>query len=390
MKRLIVALFAIAAGLAIASPSEAASTGPTVLDGTPICGLAAPAPGSTPVADDGVLKVASFNLLHSDLDEADMSLADRLPLEADALAASGADIIGAQEVARNTDFTPGDEYPQRHGFVAQRLAEMISARTGEAWTWCWSASNPHVPLTPDITTGGGNPLDALAVMFGNIPDSGTFSEGLAILTRFPVQWSRFHRMLPRSYEAVACLNLDPFCRLDATFDARQVLWARIATPLGGVDMFTTHIAHHIGGLSNTTKLLQARQAMQVVKNWSVRDALPDFLVGDFNSAPGGKVWNTVTNNGFVDTYRAAGGVECVAPGDAGCSGGPPDGGETYTAGPTRAMSERIDYVWARRGSCGLAVTNSQLIGNTPTLQSDGRYIWPSDHNGFVSTVRCNA
>ncbi|MEY2467432.1 MAG: hypothetical protein QOF21_130, partial [Actinomycetota bacterium] len=94
MKRLMVALFAIAAGLAVASPVDAAPTGPTLLDGTPICGVAAPAANSTPVADDGVLKVASFNLLHSDLDEADMSLADRLPLEADTLVASGADIIG--------------------------------------------------------------------------------------------------------------------------------------------------------------------------------------------------------------------------------------------------------------------------------------------------------
>jgi hypothetical protein len=52
------------------------------------------------------------------------------------------------------------------------------------------------------------------------------------------------------------------------------------------------------------------------------------------------------------------------------------------------MSERIDYVWARPGSCGLAVPNSDVIANTPTHQSDGRWIWPSDHYGFVSTVRC--
>ncbi|MGH9274307.1 MAG: endonuclease/exonuclease/phosphatase family protein, partial [Acidimicrobiales bacterium] len=383
---------AVVAVVVAGSPTRAdgasnASPGP--LDGTPLCGTEAPTGSAAPVTDDGVLRVASFNVLHSETDDGDVSLGDRLPLLAAAIADGGADIVGAQEVTRNLGFDPADEAPQRHGLVAQRLAAAIADRTGQPWGWCWSLSNPHVPLSPDVGPGGGNPIDAIAAENGNLPDPGDFSEGLAILTRFPIEASAFRRLTPRSYEAVGCLDLDPFCPLDALFDSRQVLWARVASPGGGVDMFTTHLAHTLTSLSDTTRALQVQQAIDITAEWATSDSVPDFLVGDFNSTPDSGVVASAIGAGFVDTYGASGGPDCTQPGATGCSGGPPSGADVFTAAAERPMSERIDYVFARPPStCALAVPASDLLGAEPSRLPDGRWLWPSDHLGFVSAVSC--
>jgi hypothetical protein len=53
------------------------------------------------------------------------------------------------------------------------------------------------------------------------------------------------------------------------------------------------------------------------------------------------------------------------------------------------MSGRIDYVLARpSGTCALTVPASEVIADEPSLQADGRWLWPSDHLGFASTVSC--
>ncbi len=381
-------------GLLVLAPSQAdagraQAAGP--LDGTPLCGVADPTGGAAAAPDDGVLRIATFNLLHSETDDGDRTLGARLPLLADAIARSGADAVGAQEVTRNMTFDPAAEAPQRHGLVAERLAAAVAARTGEPWSWCWSLSNPHVPLTPDLDLGGGNPLDAQAAAVGNFPDPGDFRDGVAVLTRFRIDASRFRRLPPRSYEAVACTDLDPLCSLAALFDSRQVLWTRLATPAGGFDFFTTHLAHGLTPLSDTTKLLQMQAALAITAEWATPDALPDLLVGDLNSVPGSPVLDAGAAAGFVDTYGAAGGAPCAAPGDAGCSGGPPDGQEVETAVAERPMSGRIDHVLARPPSgCSLTVPDSDVIGDEPSQQVDGTWLWPSDHLGFASTIACGA
>lgn len=385
----VVAALFVAAGTLGSAETAALVGAPNVLDGVPLCGIEASASDRPTLPDDGVLKVSTFNVLHSETVDGDVSLGDRLPLLADAIVASAADIVGAQEVTRNIAFDPGSEAPQKHGLVAQRLAAAIAFRTGESWHWCWSRSNPHVPLTPDVAPGGGNPLDDMAASMGNFPDAGDFSEGIAILSRFPISSSRFRRLPPRSYEVAACTSFDPFCPLDAVFDSRQVLWGRVQSPGGGIDMFTTHLAHGLTTLSDTTKLIQMKAALAIVDAWATPDALPDFLVGDFNSVPGSAVLNAATGASFADTYAAAGGTDCVTAGAAGCSGGPPDGDEVYSASATRPMSERIDYVMARPPStCALAVPDSDVIGNTATALPDGSWLWPSDHLGFTSTITC--
>ena len=384
-------LLAVVSAVTAPAVAESPDTSGGPVDGVPLCGAAA---GAGVTADDGVLRVGTFNLLHSDTDEGDATLAARFPIEADAIAGANVDVIGVQEATRNNEFAPGDEYPQKHGLVVERLAAALAQRTGHTWEWCWSLSNPHVPGTPDVEPGGGNPLDDMAAQFGNTPDPGDFREGVGIITRFHIAQARFRHMAPRSYEAAACVDPDPFCRLDAAFDARQVLWAHVQQPGGALfDMFTTHIAHEVTPLSPTTKLLQIKEAQQIVSEWSTPDALPDFLVGDFNTGSTDPAaadrYAAMIDAGYIDTYLAGGGVECTAPGVGGCTGNPHDGDESFTATATRVMDNRIDYVWALPGaSCALLPSQPALLGDNPVQQPDGRWLWGSDHLGSAATIAC--
>lgn len=395
LRSLIAALAMMAVGTTVSPGTATDTSGLPLVDGTPLCGVESPSAPEEPAADDNILRVATFNLLHSDTDDGDRSLGERLPLQAREIVTSGADVIGVQEATRNQGSDPANEYPQKHGLVVQRLAGELAERTGEPWEWCWSQSNPHVPGTPDVGAGGGNPLDEMAATYGNTPDPGDFAEGIAILTRFTIAQARFRRLAPRSYEAAVCLSADPICYLDSVFDGRQVLWAHIQDPGGEFfDVFNTHIAHGITSLSDSTKLLQVQQAVALIDQWATSDSMPDFLTGDFNSSPDSDRHQALIDAGFVDTYLAAGGSECVAVGDAGCTGNPADGDEVWTEGPARSMGTRIDYVWARpSGTCHLKAFDARLIGDQPRQDPDspdqGRpWMWPSDHLGVVSSVSC--
>ncbi|MBI2168695.1 MAG: endonuclease/exonuclease/phosphatase family protein [Actinobacteria bacterium] len=358
-----------------------------VVDGVPVCGTE----GAGTPSDDGVLKVASFNVLHSDTQEGDLTLGARLELEADAIVTSGADVVGMQEVTKNVDYDNGTnnaEFPQKHGTVAQRFATELAGRTSSAWHWCFFRSNPHVPGTPDIQPGGGNPLDDLAAMFGNTPDPGDFSEGLALVAKYPILDPRSHRLLPRSYESPACIPPDPLaCNLAAIFDSRQVIYGEIDLPGDNVEIFDTHIAHGLTDLSNTTKKLQVDQVLAWIELWQ-KPGIDEFLTGDFNSTPDTDRYDAVIDAGFTDTYLQGAGAsaECNPATGVGCTGNPPPGQEVFTTSgvTTRKMSERIDYVFAR----GCAASASAILGTNTGTWTDGRVLWPSDHLGLVSTVDC--
>lgn len=349
------------------------------LDRQPLCGEEDPPRAAPAPADDGALRIATYNLLHDFEDASDRTLDRRLELAADALHAAGADVVGAQEVVRNA----------ADGAVARRLAAELAARSGVTWYWCWSQSNPLFPGEPDVRSRGGvGPLSELLVDGTSLANGREFREGLAVVTRFPISAARFHRLPDRSYEAPFCVPPDPFdCNLSAVFDSRQVLWARIGGSGGhAFDFFTTHIAHELTPLSPSTKLLQVKAALRVVERWNDPDT-PDFLVGDFNSDPRSDRHEAVTDVGFVDTYLAAGGRECSAAAAGGCTGDPAEGEEVFTDGAGRTMRRRIDYVFAR----GCSVAGSRVIGTNArrvaTGPDAGTFLWPSDHLGVVSTCR---
>jgi endonuclease/exonuclease/phosphatase family metal-dependent hydrolase len=278
-------------------------------------------------------------------------------------------VAGLQEVASTAN----------HGNVVERLATGLAQRTAHRWHWCWFQSNPHFPGEPDLQPGGGGgPLTELMASQVRAGEA-RWAEGLAVVSRIPISETSVFRMPPRSYEGVACVPPDPLdCNAAAVFDSRAVLRARLTTPNGPLDLYNTHLAHGLTPLSDTTKRVHVNVVLAYIGQTAAADPTPDVLVGDFNSVEGSAVYADVTGAGFVDTFRS------TAPGANGFTSS--QDVLTDTSAPT--ASRRIDFVFAKPGGCGLAVKSSEVIGDAAAPFGDGRWVWPSDHYGVVSELRC--
>lgn len=358
-------LAALVAGSLTAVPAAAQTE---VHDGAPECGVVE---GAGPVAtDDGAVRVATFNILHTQGDYDDETLDARVELIADELAASGADAAGLQEVTASAD----------HGLVAERVAAGLAARTGDDWSWCFFRSNPHLPGEPDTGPGGvGGPISQAIADQARAGDA-AWSEGVAVVSRFAITASAAHRLVPRAVEAPICQvdNLDdPLAIPTCLLDTRQVLWARVATPCGALDLFGTHLANDESSASEASRQLQVVDALAEIDRRAARDTAPDVFVGDFNTLERGPVWQAVVDAGFVDTYRAA------APAAPGLTSG------QDIEDPEPTVTRRIDYVFARPGTRPIEPTDPQVLGDEPApFQGSGgqTVVWPSDHYGVAVTV----
>jgi len=204
-----------------------------------------------------------------------------------------------------------------------------------------------------------------------------WGEGVAILSRFPIADQRAHRLPDRSAEVPICVAEapeDPLAGPTCAFDTRQVLWARLDTPCGGLDLFSTHLAHSVSSASAQTRMTQVLDALATIDaTASGAEALPDLFVGDFNTSEGEPVWQAVLDAGFVDTYRAA------APTDPGLTS------DQDILAPAATVTDRIDYVFARPGTAALALGRPEVIGDAPGT-FEGAPVWPSDHYGLAVDV----
>jgi endonuclease/exonuclease/phosphatase family metal-dependent hydrolase len=367
-------------------PATATSDPVPLVDGQPLCGVVGE--GEPAVLPEGSsLTVGTYNILHSQGEHDAANLTLRRPQIVQAMLAADADVWGLQEVTNNSE----------HGRIAELIAKELAARTGQRWEWCWFLSNPHFPGEPDVQEGGGGPLSEAIAQQSNFPEAGDFREGLGIVTRFDIVDQRSRRLTARAYEAPLCIPPDPLgCNLPAVFDSRQVMWARIDTgpTTGEFDFFNTHLAHPLTEASDLTRRTQIEVALAIIDEWATPGD-PDFFVGDFNTravddpdapfASDADRYRRVLDAGFVDTYAESGAVECGTHPTQdwrGCTSDQP----LLTDTREPAVTKRIDFVFARSESCSLSVGASEIIGTTAKHQSDGRWLWPSDHFGVVSTV----
>ena len=162
---------------------------------------------------------------------------------------------------------------------------------------------------------------------------------------------------------------------------RTVLWARLDTPYGPWDVFTTHLSH---GFDHSA--LRSRQLDEISEWVSERRAaapdtlLPPVLVGDLNAVPDsdeirrltGRAAPAVAGLVFTDVWEHAG---------AG-------GGETYSeANPhvndSAWPERRLDYLmvsWPRRRPAGNPV-RAERFGLEPV-----NGVTASDHWGVVADL----
>lgn len=269
------------------------------------------------------LTVLSHNVLHggpwSGFAGDGQQLERRMALIADELAALRPDIVALQEVAVS----------RRLGDVADRLARRLGYH------------HVHAPATPYVF--GGGILGRLLV--GTLG----FREGPAILSRFPIRESEVHE-LPRCQHAI---------------DPRVLLRARLDTPWGPTDVFSTHISRDD---------CQARRVAALVAER--RNGRPSILMGDFNAIESSPAIRAITEDaGFVDVYRQA---------------NPDASGATVWQridAPWPMARRRVDYIFLVPGlETRGGVVASRVVLDTPHRLTDGSTLWPSDHYGVFAEL----
>jgi endonuclease/exonuclease/phosphatase family metal-dependent hydrolase len=269
------------------------------------------------------LRFVSLNVLHggplSGWTGNDSHLEARLDLVSDALRALSPDVVALQEAS----------WSRARGEVASRLAGRLGLH------------HVYAPASMRLfDTGWVNRVAAQLI---------DFSEGPAILSRFPISRWEVHRL--------------PRC--GRRFDPRVLLYAELATPGGPLPVFSTHTSGHACHAEAVAALVRERQA-----------DLPGVLMGDLNAVEGSPAIRAlVAEARLVDSFRAA---------------NPDTPGFTVwqpVTAPDRRALRRVDYVFLVPGrrSPG-AVVESRVVVDTPGRQPDGSVLWPSDHYGVLADL----
>jgi endonuclease/exonuclease/phosphatase family metal-dependent hydrolase len=270
------------------------------------------------------IRLVTFNLLHggatSGISGNDQALDRRLAIVARDLRALDPDVVALQE----------SSIGRRRGNVAARLAAQLSLQ--------------YVYTT---TTSRVTPLTIVNRLAAWLMD---FSEGPAILSRFPIVASEVYDLPP-------CAKwLDP----------RVMLRAEVATPAGALQVFSAHTSRDD---------CQLRRVGEVVAR--ARGALPALVMGDFNSSEASSAIVSLTRQTrLVDAFRV------VNPDTAG-----PTVWQRIDATAATAM-RRVDYVFMVPGArVEGAVQASRVVLDVPERRADGSVLWPSDHYGVFAEIR---
>jgi endonuclease/exonuclease/phosphatase family metal-dependent hydrolase len=180
-----------------------------------------------------------------------------------------------------------------------------------------------------------------------------FSEGEAILSRFPLKEVVYIELQPRA----------------GFFEQRVALKATAITPWGLVNVISTHLTT-AGGEVNRS---QAQTLKEYVASQSPQITL---IAGDFNAREDSAQILDLSRE-WVDTYRLAnpdspGSTCCVE--DLGSSGG-------------ESLQKRIDYLFIQPGEpANFRVVSSRVILNQP-FRSGAGWQWASDHAGLLTELR---
>ena len=283
---------------------------------------------ATPASGEGTapprtVRFVTLNVLHggpfSSWTGKDTHLEARLDLVSEALMALTPDVVALQEAS----------WSRGRGYVASRLASRLGMN--------------HVYAPSSMK------LFDLAWMNRVAAALVDFSEGPAILSRFPIVRWEAHK-LPRCGR-----RLDP----------RVLLFAELATPDGLLPVFSTHTSGHACHAEAVAALVRER-----------RGDLPGVLMGDLNAVESSAaITALVAETGSIDAFRAA---------------NPDARGATVwqpVVVPERRASRRVDYVLLVPGyAFSGAVVESRVVVDTPGRLSDGSPLWPSDHYGVLADL----
>jgi endonuclease/exonuclease/phosphatase family metal-dependent hydrolase len=227
----------------------------------------------------------------------------------------------------------------------------------------------EVSVTEDI----GNSLEDLALDVGYYYvyahlegsfDLIRFEDGNGVLSRFPIvekEVARFADQVDR-------------------FENRSVIRAVIASPKGRFTIFSTHLS----GSDPDINLHQAIELADFIEGH--RTPGPAILTGDFNAHPDSPAIRTLTEeHGFVDVFAAANPSDpgftccvCILEGYL----------NPFDTCPQIPLQEKIDYLFLIPGlEFRGEVISADLLLDSPVMQTDGKFLWASDHVGVQGLLR---
>jgi len=270
------------------------------------------------------LRVVSYNILHggvlSGLNGKDEDLEARLRISVEQLRALDADIIGLQEASTS----------RQRGNVAERLARELGYH--------------HHAYAPTLFR-----FFSLEFINRHVSWMFNFTEGPAIVSRFPIVGWEFHGL--------------PRC--NGYFDPRVLLQATVRTPWGDMGIASTHTSRGFCQADRVVELIEER-----------RGVYASVLMGDFNAVEDSTGIRRLTHQaGYVDAFRTA---------------NPDDPGATVfqairAPGPT--VRRRVDFVFLVPGHVVPGrVLSSRVVLNTPGALDNGQTLWPSDHYGVLAEL----
>jgi endonuclease/exonuclease/phosphatase family metal-dependent hydrolase len=306
-------------------PERVASVGRALIAAAAALGILGAGPGGRPPERERpaphTVRFVTLNLLHggifSELTGDDVDLEERLALAVAGLRALDADVVALQEASTG----------RHRGNVAGRLARALGYQ--------------HVQAIAAVRPLGSEHLRrAIAWVLG-------FSEGPALLSRYPITRWRAHELPP----------------CDNGFDARALLFAELETPAGPVAVFSAHTSDNV---------CQTRAVAALVR--ASAEALPAVVMGDFNGATTSPAVSVLTREaGFVDAFARA---NPTLPGFT-------DGQDVRSA--ARSARRRIDYVFLAPGAeRSLRVAGSRVV--LGDAAASGRARWASDHYGVLADI----
>ena len=218
----------------------------------------------------------------------------------------------------------------------------------------------------------------------------------------------------------------------APFFFRHVLYARIAHPLGPLDVFTMHLAAHSDlataacgfqdprvpapftapacpaptcGAHDTVRECQAKQVAAFVEARHQGPA-PAIIAGDLNAEPDSREYREFTGRGWLDSHRAAGHRECEPRTGEHCTAGRSDKHLQDLESPALHQHKRIDYIFVVPPRAGALYSGVPRASDGATGTRSGRFAaqpnpfapacgaaplpicWPSDHSGTALTLCC--
>ncbi len=181
---------------------------------------------------------------------------------------------------------------------------------------------------------------------------------------------------------------------------RTVLYVRVATAVGLVDVITTHLASGSDDrpCDSTTcpapchpdDMLNACQAREVA---ALSKELADphavlVVAGDLNAKVDEPTNRVLRDAGLVDTHLSAGNTECNAVTGEQCTSGRVDTDLTDLTNPASRQNERIDFVYVGGSRACHTVRPTGLFNSVGAVNGPKGLVFPSDHTAVQATLSC--